>query len=56
MLIHTALSHLDKGNTYMRMLFIDYSSAFNTIMPSKLITKLRTLELQLDPGWAAPRW
>ena len=26
----------------MRMLFIDYSSAFNTIVPSKLITKLRT--------------
>ena len=29
----------------MRMLFIDYSSAFNTIVPSKLITKLRSLEL-----------
>ena len=29
----------------MRMLFIDYSSAFNTIVPSKLITKLRILEL-----------
>ena len=27
------------------MLFIDYSSAFNTIEPSKLITKLRTLGL-----------
>ena len=27
------------------MLFIDYSSAFNTIGPSKLITKLRTLGL-----------
>ena len=27
------------------MLFIDYSSAFNTIVPSKLITKLRTLRL-----------
>ena len=27
------------------MLFIDSSSAFKTIMPSKLITKLRTLEL-----------
>jgi hypothetical protein len=27
------------------MLFIDYSSAFNTIVPSKLINKLRTLEL-----------
>jgi hypothetical protein len=26
----------------MRMLFIDYSSAFNTIVPSKVITKLRT--------------
>jgi hypothetical protein len=24
------------------MLFIDYSSAFNTIVPTKLITKLRT--------------
>ena len=32
------------------MLFIDYSSAFNTIVPSKLITKLRTLgPLQLEP-------
>jgi hypothetical protein len=36
------------------MLFIDYSSAFNTIVSSKLVTKLRTgsehLPLQLDPG------
>ena len=38
---HTALSHLDKRNTYVRMLFIDYSSVFNTIVP----TKLRTLGL-----------
>ena len=29
--------------TPVRMLFIDYSSAFNTIVTSKLITKLRTL-------------
>uniref|UniRef100_A0A4W5NY43 Reverse transcriptase domain-containing protein n=1 Tax=Hucho hucho TaxID=62062 RepID=A0A4W5NY43_9TELE len=29
----------------VRMLFIDYSSAFNTIVPTKLITKLRTLGL-----------
>ena len=27
------------------MLFIDYSSVFNTIVPSKLINKLRTLGL-----------
>jgi hypothetical protein len=32
-------------NTYVRMLFIDYSSAFNTRVPSKLITKLRILGL-----------
>jgi hypothetical protein len=27
------------------MLFIEYSSVFNTTMPSKLITKLKTLGL-----------
>jgi hypothetical protein len=43
--LNTALSHLDKRNSYVRMLFIDYSSAFNTIVPSTLITKLRTLGL-----------
>jgi hypothetical protein len=60
---HTALSHLDKRNTYMRMLFIDYSSAFNIIVPTKLITKLRTLGLNtslcnwiLDFLTGHPRW
>ena len=43
--LHTALSHLDKSNTYVRMLFIDYSSVFNTIVPSKLNTKLRNREV-----------
>ena len=42
--LHTALSQLDKINSYVRMLFIDYSSAFNTIVPSKLI-KLGALGL-----------
>ena len=41
--LHSALSHLDNSNTYVRMLFIDFSSAFNTIIPSKLITKLTEL-------------
>ena len=36
--LHTLLSHLDKRNTYVRMLFIDYSSAFNTTVPLKLIS------------------
>jgi hypothetical protein len=43
--LHTALSHLDKRNTYVRMLFIDYSSTFNTIVPTKLTTKVKTLGL-----------
>ena len=34
--LHTALSHLDKRTTDVRILFIDYSSAFNTLVPSKL--------------------
>uniref|UniRef100_A0A8L0DJB6 Reverse transcriptase domain-containing protein n=1 Tax=Oncorhynchus mykiss TaxID=8022 RepID=A0A8L0DJB6_ONCMY len=46
--LHTALTHLGKRNTYVRMLFIDYSSAFNTIVPSKLVIKLETLGL--DPA------
>ena len=45
MALHTALSNLDLRNTYLRMLFIDHSSAFNTIVPSKLIIKLEALIL-----------
>jgi hypothetical protein len=51
--LHTALYHLDKRNTNVRMPVIDYSSAFNTIVPTKLITKdpgTKHLPLQLDPG------
>ena len=43
--LHTALSHLDKRNTYVRMLFIEYSSAFSNIVPSKFIIKLEALGL-----------
>ncbi len=43
--LHTALSHLENKNTYMRMLFVDYSSAFNTIVPDTLVVKLQTLGL-----------
>ncbi|KAI3360890.1 hypothetical protein L3Q82_012903, partial [Scortum barcoo] len=38
--LHCVLSHLENKNTYARMLFVDFSSAFNTVIPSKLITKL----------------
>jgi len=38
--LHLALTHLGQKGTYMRILSINYSSAFNTIVPSRLITKL----------------
>ncbi len=43
--LHTALSHLENKNTYVSMLFLDYSSAFNTTMPATLVAKLQTLGL-----------
>ncbi|KAK1786847.1 hypothetical protein P4O66_017229, partial [Electrophorus voltai] len=43
--LHLALTHLDKKGTYVRMLFIDFSSAFNTILPQHLIGKLSLLGL-----------
>ncbi|KAI4872906.1 hypothetical protein NFI96_001928 [Prochilodus magdalenae] len=43
--LHTVLSHLDCQNSYVRMLFIDFSSAFNTVIPSKLISKLSQLSI-----------
>ena len=45
-LLHTTLSHLDEGKgNYVRMLFIDYSSAFNTIIPLTLVSKMKSLGL-----------
>ncbi len=32
-------------NTYVKMLFVDYSSAFNTIVPATQVAKLQTLGL-----------
>lgn len=39
--LHSALTHLEDNNTYIRMLFVDVSSAFNTVSP--MICKLCTL-------------
>ncbi len=44
--LHSFLTHIDsKNGNYVRLLFIDYSSAFNTIFPIKLAVKLFTLWL-----------
>ncbi|XP_030641384.1 NACHT, LRR and PYD domains-containing protein 12-like [Chanos chanos] len=50
MALHSALTHLDSSNSYVRMLFIDFSSAFNTVIPSKLISKLSQLGISTSLG------
>eukprot|EP00061_Rhincodon_typus_P003781 g20944.t1 len=40
---HSSLEHLDIKDTHVRFLFVDYSSAFNTIIPSRLISNCETL-------------
>ncbi|KAI4905163.1 hypothetical protein NFI96_024919 [Prochilodus magdalenae] len=42
--LHTALTHLKHQGSYVRMLFVDFSSAFNTVIPHRLVSKLT------DPG------
>eukprot|EP00061_Rhincodon_typus_P011102 g35879.t1 len=43
--LHSFLERLDNKETYIRLLLIDYSSAFNTAIPTKLISRLRDLGL-----------
>jgi hypothetical protein len=40
-----AMKRFESTLTYVGRLFTDYSSAFNIIVPTKLVTKLRTLGL-----------
>uniref|UniRef100_A0A8B9GXH1 Reverse transcriptase domain-containing protein n=1 Tax=Astyanax mexicanus TaxID=7994 RepID=A0A8B9GXH1_ASTMX len=46
-LLHRAHSHLDKGKSTVRILFLDFSSAFNTIQPLMLQDKLDGM--RVDP-------
>ena len=41
--LHSALTHLDTKDSHVRMLFIDFCSAFNTIIPQQLTQKLDRL-------------
>eukprot|EP00061_Rhincodon_typus_P000907 g13143.t1 len=43
--LHSFLEYLDNKDTYIRHLLIDYNSAFNAIIPSRLIPKLHDLGL-----------
>ncbi|KAF0040427.1 hypothetical protein F2P81_006325 [Scophthalmus maximus] len=43
--LQTAQEHLEKPNTYVRMLSLDFSSAFHTVIPSRVVSKLYSLGL-----------
>ncbi len=43
--LHFTLQHLDRPGTYVRILFVDFSSAFNTIIPDTLQNKLTQLSV-----------
>ncbi|KAK3545121.1 hypothetical protein QTP70_001145, partial [Hemibagrus guttatus] len=45
MRLHFILQYLDKSGTYVRLLFVDFSLAFNTIIPTLLQTKLTQLSV-----------
>ena len=42
------LKHLEKNRNYARVLFIDFSSAFNTIQPHVMVQKLKDLDVRND--------
>ncbi len=43
--LHYVLQHLDRPGTYVRILFVDFSSTFNTIIPDTLQNKLTQLSV-----------
>ncbi len=43
--LHFILQHLDRPGTYVRILFVDFISTFNTIIPSLLLPKLTQLSV-----------
>lgn len=43
--LYSMLSHLEGQRSYVRMLFLAYSSTFNIVLPHKLVVKLRDFGL-----------
>ncbi len=43
--LHYVLQHLDRPGAYVRILFMNFSSAFNTIIPNLLLPKLTQLSM-----------
>ncbi len=49
--LHCVLQHLDRPGTYVRILFVEFSSAFNTIIPYLLLPKLTQLSVPTICQW-----
>ena len=47
-LVHTIQEHIDHPKSYVRALFVDFSSAFNTISPSIMVRKL--VKMNFNPN------
>ena len=56
--LHSIITHLDQKVTFARILYIDFSSAFNTVIPQKLMAKLVLLRLNTTCLWISvcPCW
>ena len=48
MFLHFILRHLDSEGTYARVLFVDFSSAFNTVVPALLQDRLSQLSVPVS--------
>ena len=44
-LLHNAYTHLEKPGSFVRILFINFSSAFNTIQPHLMASKILKLDV-----------
>jgi len=48
--LHAATSHPEQRGSYARLLFVDFSSAFNTILPNRLVSTVSELGISDIPG------
>ncbi|KAI4878160.1 hypothetical protein NFI96_017993 [Prochilodus magdalenae] len=56
-LLHRAHCHLDKGGGAVRVMFFDFSSAFNTIQPLLLRDKLMKMKVDMHlDTWITDTW
>ena len=48
LLLHEVTQYLDMPNTYVRILYVDFSSAFNTIQPHIMLQKLHPMNVNTN--------